>query len=305
MGRGGRCRSSRAPDPGALPETKDSIPLRDFDGHPVSGGVKLSGAVTVGLTSDQVQRSTENRLWLQGGTTTDPDLYADPQFAGRYGFGALRCALDDLNGDNVETIQFPTGARHQFCYAYYVTPPPASGTIVIRKTVEGSTTSETFHYGGNLSYNEGGAFELSASEGTPGSTDFVRGETRAGEEPWTVVEQATEGWTLTSLSCTSQSSTTVTDLASRSVRITLAAGDTVTCTFANRLTPPAGALVLRKVTLNGTGAFPFTIRDEDGGLVASPRLITRSAGGVGDDQGAQARSRPLPDRRAVARFGRG
>ena len=90
----------------------------------------------------------------------------------------------------------------------------------------------------------------------------MRGETRAGEDPWTVVEQAQEGWTLTGLSCTSQSSTTATDLASRTVRITLAAGDTVTCTFTNRLTPPAGALVLRKVTVNGTGTFPFTVQND-------------------------------------------
>jgi uncharacterized repeat protein (TIGR01451 family) len=270
-------------DPDAQqPVTKDSVPAKDFDGNPVGGGAKIDGAVTVGLNRDQVDRAAANRLWIQGGTPEDPVLYSDPQFAGRYGFGALRCAIDDLNGDNVETIQFPAGARHVFCYAYYVTPPPSSGTIVIRKQVQGSgDAAETFAFRGNVSYEPGGAFELSASDGNPGSTEFLRGETRPGDAPWTVVEDAQDGWSLTSLSCTSASSTTTTDLAARSVQINLTAGDTVTCTFTNRLTPPAGALVLRKVTEDGTGSFPFSIRDADGDVVARRTLTTRAPGGLG------------------------
>ena len=73
----------------------------------------------------------------------------------------------------------------------------------------------------------------------------------------------------------------MTDLASRTVRITLAAGDTVTCTFTNRLTPSAGALALRKVTVGGVGTFPFTVADSGGRAVLSPSLRTRSQGGVG------------------------
>ncbi len=160
--------------------TKADVPARDFDGHPVSGGVKIAGAVTVGLNRDQADRADQNRLWLQGGTPTDPMLYSDPEFTGRYGFGALRCAIDDLNGDNVETVQFPSGTRHMYCYAYYVTPPPSSGTIVIRKEVTGSEASESFRFGGNVSYNDGGVFDLSAAEGDPASTEFLRAETRAG-----------------------------------------------------------------------------------------------------------------------------
>ena len=270
------------PDGGQQPVTKDTVPARDFNGHPVGGGETIAGAVTVGLNHDQVERSTRNSLWLQGGTTTDPVLFTTPPFAGRYGFGALRCAVDNLNGDNVETIQFPSGTRHMYCYAYYVTPPPSSGKIVIRKQVEGSEAAESFSFTGNVSYVPGGIFDLSASEGNPDSIEFVRGETRAGDEPWTVVEDAHEGWTLTGLSCTSESgSTTTTDLATRQVQITLLAGDTVTCTYANRLTPPAGALVLRKVTLGGAGSFPFRVIDEDGDVVARRELTTRSRGAPG------------------------
>jgi uncharacterized repeat protein (TIGR01451 family) len=270
------------PDGGQQPVTKATVPARDFNGHPVGGGATIAGAVTIGLNRDQVDRAGQNSLWIQGGTTTDPVLFSDPQFAGMYGFGALRCAIDDLNGDNVETIQFPDGTRHMYCYAYYVTPPPSSGSIVIRKEVEGSEAAESFGYTGNVSYVPGGTFELSAGDDDPDSIEFVRGETRAGDDPWTVIEDAHEGWSLTGLSCTSVlGSTTVTDQAARQVQITLLEGDTVTCTFTNRLTPPAGALVLRKVTLGGTGSFPFRIRDEDGDVVARRKLTTRSPGGAG------------------------
>jgi uncharacterized repeat protein (TIGR01451 family) len=270
------------PDGGQQPVTRDSVPARDYNGHPAGGGATIAGAVTIGLTREQVDRSAGGNLWLQGGTVGDPVLFSDPQFAGSYGFGALRCAIDDLNGDNVETIQFPAGTRHMYCYAYYVTPPPSSGTIVIRKQVEGSETAETFGFSGNVSYNPGGVFDLSASDGDPDSIEFTRAETRAGDAPWSVVEDAHEGWNLTGLSCTTQSgSTTVTDLAARSVQITLVAGDTVTCTFTNRLAPVAGALVLRKVTRGGAGSFPFRIRNADGDVVARRELTTQRSGGSG------------------------
>jgi uncharacterized repeat protein (TIGR01451 family) len=269
-------------DPDSVqPVTRPSVPARDWQGDPVAGA-SIAGAVTIGLTDAQRDRSDRHSLWIQGGTTTDPVLFNSLLFPGRYGFAALRCSIDDLNGDNVETIDYPSGTRHAYCYAYYVTPPPSSGTIVIRKEVEDAEAAESFHYSGNVSYNEGGAFDLSASEGDPDSIEFVRGETREGEAPWTVVEDAHEGWQLTDLSCTSESgSTTVTDEAAGSVQITLVAGDTVTCTYTNRLTPPAGVLVLRKVTLDGAGSFPFRIRDEDGDVVRRRVLTTRRPGGIG------------------------
>jgi uncharacterized repeat protein (TIGR01451 family) len=39
--------------------------------------------------------------------------------------------------------------------------------------------------------------------------------------------------------------------------------------------------VLRKVTVDGTGTFPFTVRDSDGDVVARRDLTTRSEGGLG------------------------
>ena len=100
-------------------------------------GVHLAGATTIQLTDDQRrQASNPSRLWAQGGVPGDPVLankFPGPEFA----FGTLRCASDNLNGDNVEFIYFPAGVTHVFCYGIYVKPPPTSGTITIRKQVTG------------------------------------------------------------------------------------------------------------------------------------------------------------------------
>ena len=123
---------------------------------------------------------------MQGGTPTDPALFGP--YPGQYGFAALRCAVDNLNGDNVEWIAYPTGGRHVFCYAYYVTPPPTSGTIVVTKAVQpleaGAPPSGTFRFDGNVSYTDDNTFSLTASVAQPGSISFVRGAVGADDPPW-------------------------------------------------------------------------------------------------------------------------
>jgi uncharacterized repeat protein (TIGR01451 family) len=258
--------------------TKASTPLLGWEGEPIEGE-SLHGATTFELNKVQAERSTRRSLWIQGGTTTDPVLFSVPGFEDKYGFGALRCSIDNLNGDNVETIDFPSGTTHAFCYAYYVTPPPTSGKIVIRKKVEGSGSSaQTFQFGGNVSYNPGGVFELSAAPDSPGEMTFFRGETGAGEEPWRVSEEVPEGWKLTDLHCVSGKSEVTTDPAHASVSIDLAAGDTVICTYVDALRPPKGALLLRKVTRGGTGAFDFKVIGAGGATVRTARIKTTEEG---------------------------
>jgi hypothetical protein len=255
--------------------TRARIPLLDVAGRET--GETLDGAVTVELTPEQARAATTNRLWAQGGTPADPVL--DRPFPGRYGFGALRCALDNVNGDNVEYVRFPQGARHVFCYAYYVTPPPTSGTVVVRKQVEdpGGSALLPFHFRGNVSYTVGHDFTLSAGEGRPAQETFVRAATGPGDEPWTVAEDALPGWQLSSATCGSASgaSRALTDLAQRSAAVTLAAGDVVTCTFVNRLQPPPAGLTLSKLTLGGVGSFPFAVSGPDD---ARQTLTTTTAG---------------------------
>ena len=89
-------------------------------------------------------------LWAQGGTPGAPLNGLDDV----YGFGALRCAIDNHNGDNVEWISYPKKDTHVFCYYYAVTPAPQEGTIVVKKQLgDGTTDSVKFLFEGNVSYN--------------------------------------------------------------------------------------------------------------------------------------------------------
>ena len=285
--------------------TRASTPLLDSQGR--ATGAQLPGAVTVPLTADQAKRATSSSsLWVQGGAVDDPVL--DRVFPGEYGFGALRCAIDNLNGDNVEWIAYPSGASHVFCYAYYVRPPPDAGTIVVRKVVDApeGTAARTFTFEGDISYTPDGTFGLVAGPGRPGSETFYRA---AGSRPWNVTERPDAGWRLTGLTCTSQTgqSTATTSVATGAASIRLAAADTVTCTYTNRLAPPPAGLVLSKVTLGGTGAFRFAVRGEGGparqvirttdeGVPAAGPRLDREAG---DHTVAERLPAPRPDGRWV------
>ena len=254
--------------------TKDSVPLLDYAGRP--SGQSLEGAATIELTEAQAKRAaTANSLWIQGGTPSDPIL--NVPYPDQFGFGALRCAVDNLNGDNVEWISYPQGTEHVFCYAYYVRPPPTSGTIVIRKEVRGTpSATQTFTFDGNLSFNQGGLFNLRVSNGQPASQTFYRANTDADDPPWVVHEQVPGGWRLAQLNCSSTGGSAVgTDPAGARAEIRLAPGDTVTCTYMNEVRPPAGELFIRKLTRDGTGSFDFDVIPVGGGAGVKARAETQ------------------------------
>ena len=153
--------------------TRDAVPLLNDQGQQTQS--TIPGAVTIELSDEQAMlAATANKLWIQGGTTTDPIL--NQAFPGQYGFGALRCAIDNLNGDNVEWISYPTGANHVLCFAYYVKPPPTSGTIIVRKEVDAPAGQpvESFRFVGNISFNADDSFTLSAAPGKPSQATFYR-----------------------------------------------------------------------------------------------------------------------------------
>jgi uncharacterized repeat protein (TIGR01451 family) len=247
---------------GAFPTsivTQESIPLLNDKGQ--STGTQIAGAATVELDQHQADiAANPNSLWIQGGTPSDPIL--DQQYPGAYAFAALRCAVDNLNGDNVEWIGYPTGALHVFCYAYYIQPPPTSGTIVVRKEVtDPAGATEDFTFKGNISFTEDSAFTLGVKNGAPASMTFYRAETKPGDQPWSFAETVPPGWHLTNITCTSQTggSTTTSDLTTADTTVTLAAGDTVTCTYTDSQTPPKGGLSLTKTTIGGIGTFDYTV----------------------------------------------
>ncbi len=236
-------------------------------------GRTVEDAVTVTLTAEQAQRAQQgNRLWTQGGLRTDPLM--NTVFGDAYGFGALRCAIDNLNGDNVEWIGFPQGSRHVFCYYYAVTPPPDAGTIVVRKQLAaGSNAPATFRYVGNISYTPSSDFFLSPqNDTTPVSASFVR----AAGDAWDFEEEPLDGYTLTDLTCvqTTGSGSTWT-IAGAKATVRVGDGATVTCTYTNaEVAATTGFLQLSKVTYGGVGTFDYLITRGDSTTLTATATTT-------------------------------
>ena len=258
-------------DYGQTITVQDSTPELDAQGRDT--GRSLRAAVTVTLTADQAQRAQQaSRLWAQGGLKTDPLM--NGVFGTTYGFGALRCAIDNLNGDNVEWIGFPQGSNHVFCYYYAVTPPPDAGTIVVRKQLaSGSNGPATFRYVGNISYTPTNDFFLSPpDDATTVSTSFVR----AAGDAWDFEEQPTDGFTLTSLTCaqTAGSGSTWT-IAGAQATVRVGDGATVTCTYVNtEVQAASGFLQVSKVTYGGVGSFDYLITRGDSTTLAASATTT-------------------------------
>lgn len=236
-------------------------PIPELDASGVDTGRTIDGAVTIVLDAAQAQQAQRpNSLWAQGGRGAQT-LPA----TGEFGFGALRCAVDNLNGDNVEFISYPTASRHVFCYYFAVTPPPEAGTIIVRKQVTpGTVGGSAFPFEGNISYDkptEGapGRFTLNASDGSTGSITFIRGAVGPGDPLWNFRELMPAGWVQAAVPvCTSVLGSPWSFDPGTGISVELLADDVVTCTFVNErdLTGPA---FLYKLAVNGTGSFPFRV----------------------------------------------
>ena len=255
--------------------TQASTPLYNGQ-HQQVDHLSIPGAVTIELPDDERQQaSTASQLWAQGGTPDDPVLAQ--QFPGpQYGFAALRCATDALNGDNVEYIYFPAGVTHVFCYAFYVVPPPTSGTITIQKHVVGAPAGEdpSFAFTGSISYDPNG-FTLADGQ----SKDFFR----AGGQTWEVTEGAVDNYVVSSVDCTAvaadggpgSSTATVTGA---TVDINLVANEHETCVYTNTYQPPVGGLTIDKITRGGVGTFGYTVTPSGGGAARHVAAATHNAG---------------------------
>ncbi|PZQ90393.1 MAG: hypothetical protein DI534_04050 [Leifsonia xyli] len=243
--------------------TQASTPTLDPLGRPTGG--TLEGAVTVTLDAQQatyVQRG--GRIWVQGGTPSAP-LNGQQT---TYGFAALRCAQDAVNGDNVEFVTFPQDQTHVFCYYYAVTPPPDPGTITIRKALAaGQAGPADFTFVGNISYADSDGdgvndFSLRATASTPGSVTFVRGAVGPGDPAWTVSEVVPDGWDDPGPPvCVADGSTITTTGGVTSIR--LASGSNVVCTYTNQRQSLGNGLLFKE-TVGGVGSFPVTITGPNG-----------------------------------------
>ena len=211
----------------AIATTTASVPELDAAGNPTGGTIE--GAVTYTLTDAQVSQAAAGNLWIQGGTK------ALPLGDGSTSFGALRCATDNYNGDNVEYVRFPTDARHAYCFAYYVAEPPEPVSITVRKQLtERSPGGTTFEFTGDTSFIPGGTFTL-RPERTGGSAEITF--VRAADVAWTVGENVPASWTLESLECTEPASGRDVTVDGSTFVANLAEGDQITCTFTNDLAP--------------------------------------------------------------------
>ncbi|WP_018351217.1 prealbumin-like fold domain-containing protein [Longispora albida] len=249
------------------PPTAASVPLLDRTGRPT--GQTLAGAVTVTLTQAQLGRVSRGWLTMQGGTPAEPLLGG--RVPGGGAFGTIRCSGDNNNADNVEYVDFPAGYRHVFCFGYYIDTRVPEGTIVVRKQVTAGTGTETFGFGGNVSYARGGAFNLRVEGGKPAETRFTRAATRAGDPLWRITEDGLDGWTLESLACAAPGGSAVT-VTGGQADIRLVAGDTVTCTYTNR-PPTVTGLVLRKTSTQTTGTFALSLSGQ--GITRDLSLTTK------------------------------
>jgi len=255
--------------------TVDETARLDAVGHPT--GPVLAGAVTGTLTDEQVRLAVRRQLWVQGGTPDDPLLAK--AYKG-YAFGALRCGIDGHTAGNVQWIGFAPGARHAYCFAYYVHGGPAAGTVTVRVHPSRPVGyPQRFLFQSDLSQAPDGRFAV-VSAGDPADASF----TRAAGATYNVQPQVPAGWHLAAVTCATTragggrtASTATTDPATGRTTVALAPGDMVTCTYAVDPPPVGAGLTLRVFSENGAGPFTLTV-DGPGGT----RTLTAAPAGDGN-----------------------
>ncbi|GAA3049666.1 hypothetical protein GCM10020229_71340 [Kitasatospora albolonga] len=152
--------STVTPAPDGLTRATTLASVPELDANRNDTGRILAGAVTVDLDDSLIAVARNRRLQIQGGAPTDP---LNQQLLGNtYSFATLRCAVDNQRADNVDRAAYPTGSSHVFCYYYAVRQPAEPGTVVVRKHVLGTAAARPFAFDGDLSYNPGGLFQLTA-----------------------------------------------------------------------------------------------------------------------------------------------
>ncbi len=228
------------------------------------------GSVTIELSEPQLEQLSEKggKLWISEGRINGDELVFDGASTDRngsetdWGFAALRCGTDALNGDNAEAVvsadfndDYDYAAT---CYAYNIIPEPASLTIV-KETTGGNGTFK-------FASDELGNFSIKTTDHTGDKVwdDLGRGI-------YTVEETLPLGayWSFVGASCEGQEGDAVLSEAVAddgggiaSVTVELAPGDDVTCTFKNKYTPPPpvpgkATLTIVKNTVGNDGTFSY------------------------------------------------
>jgi hypothetical protein len=157
-----------------------------------------------------------------------PGLYAVGE-TGVTGWSLETATCDD--GSPVEAIDLEAGET--VTCTFHNARETATGTIVVAKTTDPTTSAATFEFTGDL-----GAFSLGHGA-THTASDIPVGS-------YAIAETELAGWDLASATCSDGSTIDAVDLD---------AGETVTCTFHN---VQRGQLRIRKVGVGGSGNFDYT-----------------------------------------------
>jgi hypothetical protein len=226
----------------------------DATGKPTDAS--LGGAVTATLTPAQVREASLRRLWVQGGTPTEP------QPAG-LALSVLRCGLDTRSAGNTAWVSFPDGVRHVFCFAYYVRSPAAVGTVIVRAHSTRTTGfPQRFAFSSTLS--PAGSFTVA---GGAGEASFVR---VADPTRYVLQPKLPAGWQVPGVVCTG--GTASVDQTTGRAEIVVSAGRTIVCSYA--FEPPS--------TASGLGLWAYAEGGEAtfGLVVAGDAKFAGSAAGV-------------------------
>jgi hypothetical protein len=194
-------------EPGAYGATVDApAGSGTFDDGTLSGSYTVDdgnttldwAAGTVPVSFVVVKGGTDANVYRYGSAMSDSGLVSPPNGGG----------------------QLPAISHVLVCYSKQPPPPPpAKGRIVIEK--------KTMPAGADQRFSFHPSEDLSSSDFLLADGDEKVFETYPGT--YTVEELASEGWTLTKLSCDDADSST----AGATASINLAAGETVVCTFTN------------------------------------------------------------------------
>jgi len=143
-----------------------------------------------------------------------------------------------------------------------------TGTIKIIKDFQPGFDKQSFSFTTNIPiyHSTAKVFTLSDSNDELSKPPTVNTKTFSSIPigPYTVIENATAGYKLDSISCTDASGDTTTDMTTGTAKISLADGETVTCTFVNSKLPPpvCSDQWIQKKDFGGTkrwGASSFSI----------------------------------------------
>ena len=202
-----------------------------------------------------------------------------PDFADEFGFGALRCAIDNLNGDNVEWIQFPAGSHH--VYLLRLLRHATADERHDRDPQAGHQPADRrpdLQFEGNISYTPDQRFSLKVTNGSVPSQTFFRAETGTGDAPWTVRELVPGGWDLTGLDVHAQRQYRHHRPGDRFGVDRARGRGHGELPVHRRLHPPPGQLFLSKITFGGVGTFPFTVEPQGGGTTLHSSATTTDVG---------------------------